>query len=285
MPPLTTDGLLLVDKPAGMTSHDVVAIVRRERGRVRTGHTGTLDPFATGLLVVTCGRATRLARFIPSEPKVYRATITFGVATDTDDVTGVVVGSAFLPDEPAVRSAIEQLTGDLQQLPPAYSAKHKDGRRAYALARQGIDPELPASPVRVHAWHVREWSPPDLTADITCGSGTYIRALARDVGRLCGSAAHLTALRRTRVGPFDIDRSCAPDEAGSAPLVTPADALVGLPRQAVTTGEATRVRHGRAVAVRVEGAVAALVDRHGDLLAVAEREADWWQPRVVLDAV
>lgn len=284
MAPPTTDGLLLVDKPAGMTSHDAVAIVRRERGRIRTGHTGTLDPFATGLLVVTCGRATRLARFIPAEPKVYRATITFGSATDTDDCTGSVVATAPAPDESAIRAALPRLTGDLQQVPPAYSAKQKDGQRAYALARKGIDIDLPPCPVVVHAWDAIAWTPPVLTADITCGAGTYIRALARDLGRLCESVAHLTALRRTRIGAFDVRDAVPPTEAAAATLVAPVDALAGLPRQEVSAGDATRVRHGRAVAATVEGTIAALIDRDGVLIAVAERENDWWQPRVVLHA-
>jgi tRNA pseudouridine55 synthase len=284
MQPTTSDGILLVDKPAGMTSHDAVSIVRRARGRVRTGHTGTLDPFATGLLLVTCGRATRLARFLPSEPKTYDARIVFGASTDTDDATGTVVETAPVPDEAAVRAAIARLTGELSQVPPAYSAKHKDGRRAYALARAGIDPGLPPVAVQVHAWDAVRWEPPDLLASITTGSGTYIRALARDLGRLTGSAAHLAALRRVRIGPFAVTAACPPDEAGHATLLTPAEALAGLPRQEVSTGEAVRVRHGRAVAARIAGDLAALVDHDGALLAVAEREAEWWQPRVVLDA-
>lgn len=284
MPAPATDGLLLVDKPAGMTSHDVVAVVRRALGGVRTGHLGTLDPFATGLLVVTCGRATRLARFIPAEPKAYRATIHFGAATDTGDVTGQVMARAPLPAEPAVRAGIERLTGTLEQLPPAYSAKHRDGRRAYELARKGIDPELAPCTVHVHRWDVREWAPPVLVADIECGSGTYIRALARDLGTLAGSAAHLAALRRTRVGRFDVAGAGPPDAVTTASVVSPADALAGLPRQEVSSGEAVRVRHGRAVEARVDGMVVALVDHTGSLLAVAEREAGWWQPRVVLDA-
>jgi len=284
MAPATTDGLLLVDKPAGMTSHDAVAIVRRERGRIRTGHTGTLDPFATGLLIVTCGRATRLARFIPAEPKAYRATITFGTATDTDDATGAVVATGPVPDEASIRAALPHLTGVLQQVPPAYSAKHKDGQRAYALARKGLAVDLPPCEVVVHAWEGIHWAPPVLSADVSCGTGTYIRALARDLGRRCGTAAHLTALRRTRIGTFDVSHAVPPSGAATATLVTPAEALAGLPRQEVSSGDATRVRHGRAVAATVDGALAALVDRDGVLLAVAERENDWWQPRVVLDA-
>jgi tRNA pseudouridine55 synthase len=281
---VSADGVLLVDKPVGVTSHDVVATVRRGRGRVRTGHLGTLDPFASGLLVVTCGRATRLARFIPVEPKVYDATIEFGTATDTDDCTGDVVASAPLPDEDAIRTAIPGLTGLLEQVPPAFSAKHTGGQRAYALARRGVDPGL--APVRVHVerWNVRSWSPPHLEVEITCGSGTYIRALARDLGRATGSFAHLSALRRTRVGRFLVSGAIAPDECHGASLLAPADALAGLPRQVLTSGEADRIRHGRAVLAGIDAEVVALVDGDGNLLAVAEREETWLQPRVVLDA-
>lgn len=280
----TTDGILLVDKPVGVTSHDVVAMVRRARAKVRTGHTGTLDPFASGLLIVTCGRATRLAQYIISEPKVYRATITFGAATDTDDHTGEVIATGPVPDESAIRAAIAPLTGALQQVPPRFSAKHTGGQRAYALARRGVDPELPPVPVQVHAWHVLAFSPPTLDVEISCGTGTYIRALARDLGAATGTGAHLSALRRTRVGTFSVDDACPPDESGSARLIAPADAVAGMPRQELTGGEIERVRHGRAVSARIDGATVALVDRSGELLAVAVREAEWFQPRVVLDA-
>ena len=276
--------MLLVDKPVGVTSHDVVAMVRRTRGRVRTGHLGTLDPFASGLLVVTCGRATRLARYITTEPKAYRATILFGTATDTDDPTGEVVATAPLPDEAAIRAAIPRLTGLIQQVPPGYSAKHTGGRRAYALARRGVDPGLAAVPVRVDRWDVLDWAPPRLEVGITCGSGTYIRALARDLGRATASAAHLTTLRRTHVGRFVVTQACAPDESADATLISPADAVAGLPRQVVSGGDVDRVRHGLAVTASIAGPVVALIDGDGGLVAVAEREEEWLQPRVVLDA-
>lgn len=284
MAPATIDGILLVDKPVGLTSHDVVARVRRARARVRTGHTGTLDPFASGLMVVTCGRATRLAQYLTIEPKVYHATITFGAATDTDDHTGDVVDTGPVPDESAIRSAIPALTGSLQQVPPRFSAKHTGGQRAYVLARRGLDPALPPVPVEVQAWRLIAFNPPALDVEITCGTGTYIRALARDLGTATGSVAHLSALRRTRVGDFSVDQACLPDEAGTAPLIAPADAMATMPRQELTGGEVERVRHGRAVVARTDGTTVALVDRTGELLAVAVREAEWLQPRVVLDA-
>jgi len=278
-----SDGFLLVDTPVGLSSHDVVAIVRRARGRVRGGHTGTLDPFATGLLIVALGSATRLIRFLPSEPKVYRALVAFGSATDTDDATGNVTGQGPLPDESAVRAAIARLTGTIEQVPPAYSARHVDGRRAYAIAREGGAPDLAPTTVTIHSWDVASFSGSALDAVVTCSTGTYVRALARDLGRLCGTVAHLAGLRRTGVGPFDVSHAVPPDESVGATLLSPADALIGMPRQVVSGDDADRVHHGRPVEAREAGNQAALLTESGELVAVAERDGDWWQPRVVLD--
>ena len=277
-----SDGILLVDKPAGASSHDVVAMVRRARGGVRAGHTGTLDPFATGLLVVALGAATRLIRFMPAEPKVYRATIRFGAATDSDDATGRITGHGPVPDESVVRSAIGPLTGTIEQVPPAFSARHVEGRRAYAIAREGGAPALAPSTVTVHAWEVASYEAGRLDVTITCTSGTYVRALARDLGRFCGTVAHLASLRRVRIGPFDVAAAVPPDESADAPVVTSSDALVGMPRQVVSGDELDRLTHGRPITARENGASAALVDQSGDLVAVAEREGEWWQPRVVI---
>jgi tRNA pseudouridine55 synthase len=211
------EGLLLVDKPAGMTSHDVVDVVRRAYGERSVGHLGTLDPFATGLLVLLLGRATRLANFIEGEPKEYDAAVVFGSETDTDDCTGAVSRTASLPDVAAVRDAIGTLTGEIEQVPPAYSAKQVDGRRAYDAARAGVALELPPVRVHVHEWRVGALTPERLEASITCEGGTYIRALARDLGRACGSAAHLAALRRTRVGGFSVDDAASLDRLRSDP--------------------------------------------------------------------
>jgi tRNA pseudouridine55 synthase len=208
-------GLLLVDKPAGMTSHDVVQHVRRIYGERSIGHLGTLDPFATGLLVLLLGRATRLATFLDTEPKVYEATIRFGTETNTDDETGTVIRSAAAASESDIRSAIKSLTGTISQVPPAYSAKSIDGTRAYDAARRGTPLDIPAVDVTVHSWDVREVSAETVSAVITCSGGTYIRALARDLGRLTQSAAHLASLRRTRIGEFDV-RDAATLEALSA---------------------------------------------------------------------
>lgn len=194
-----------------MTSHDVVQHVRRIFGERSIGHLGTLDPFATGLLVLLLGRATRLATFIDTEPKVYQASISFGEETDTDDSTGTVIRAAPAPREADVQSAVQSLTGPISQVPPAYSAKSVDGTRAYDAARRGEPLQLAAACVTVHEWRILRFGDGRLDAEITCSSGTYIRALARDLGRLTGSAAHLDSLRRTRVGEFRVEDAATLD--------------------------------------------------------------------------
>ncbi len=282
----TTDvcGLALVDKPAGMTSHDVVAVVRRATGTRRAGHAGTLDPFATGLLVVLLGRATRLIPYVDGEPKVYEATIRFGEETDTDDATGVVVRRADLPDDAAIARGVEQLTGEIDQLPPDYSAKSVDGVRAYAAARRGAPLEL--SPVRVvvHEWRLLGREGSDVRARITCGGGTYVRALARDLGRAAGSAAHLVALRRARSGTFSVDDAQSLDDIvnGVATLRGSLDAVPHLPAQSVTDAELARVSHGNAVPARVDAELVSLLDDAGSLVAIAARHGDELRPKTVL---
>jgi len=210
------DGLLLVDKPAGVTSHDVVQLVRRVYGERSIGHLGTLDPFATGLLVLLVGHSTRLATFIETEPKVYQAIIRFGEETNTDDCTGTTVREAPLPSRDAVRNALPSLTGRISQMPPAFSAKSVDGVRAYDAARRGEAIDLKPVDVDVQSWEISAERGAEMDVTITCGTGTYIRALARDLGRASGSAAHLSALRRTRSGPFDVRDASTFDVISSA---------------------------------------------------------------------
>jgi len=281
------DGILLVDKPAGLTSHDVVSVTRRALGTRRIGHAGTLDPFATGLLVLLIGNATRLLPYIDGEPKVYEATVAFGAETDTDDATGTDTRGADHPDPDRVRTALEQLTGTIEQVPPSFSAKQVGGRRAYAAARRGTPLELPRVQVTVQGWTIQHLSPDRLDATITCGSGTYIRALARDLGRLCGSAAHLARLRRTRSGSFDVRDAVSIDalRAGEVAVRPPRAAVGHLPLVVLSPGEVTHVRHGRpvsSVSAPAEGSTAALVDDTGRLVAIAGRAEGAWQPRVVL---
>jgi tRNA pseudouridine55 synthase len=200
-----------------MTSHDVVQHVRRIYAERSIGHLGTLDPFATGLLVLLLGRATRLGNFLDMEPKVYEAVIAFGSDTDTDDSTGTVIRQAAPPAEAAIREAVRSLTGAISQIPPAYSAKSVDGTRAYDAARRGEPLELQPVDVTVHSWEIRAIDSASLSATVTCSGGTYIRALARDLGRLTSSAAHLGSLRRVRVGSFDISDAATLDTLADAP--------------------------------------------------------------------
>lgn len=276
-------GLLLVDKPGGLTSHAVVERVRRATGTTRVGHAGTLDPFATGLLLLLVGRATRLAPYLDAEPKVYRATIRFGARTTTDDLEGDILERAAAPEQAIVERAIGGLTGDLLQRPPAYSAKQVGGVRAHSAARRGVPLALEPAAVVVHEWEVIGRSGSDLDVQITCGGGTYIRALARDLGDATGSAAHLAELRRLRIGRFAIDRAASLDaiEAGDYELIAPTDAVAQLPREILDDLDARRITHGQAITARTPGSVAALC--HGEeLLAVAIRDGESWRPKVVM---
>ena len=284
----TTDGLLLVDKAAGMTSHDVVLAARRAVGESRIGHAGTLDPFATGLLVLLVGRATRLLPYLDGEPKVYDATIAFGRETDTDDLHGATTRETDAPADDVISAAVGRLTGALEQVPPAYSAKRVAGRRAYHAARAGVALELPPVAVDIHEWRDVTREGNLLRATIECGGGTYIRALARDLGRLTGSAAHLAALRRVRSGAFRVEDAIDVDalRAGDAMLRPTLDALPTLPRVALAASDAERVLRGIAVPRTDAAARAALVDsRSGALIALAEGIGQTWQPRVVMRKV
>jgi tRNA pseudouridine55 synthase len=281
------DGVLLVDKPEGMTSHDVVAVARRALGTRRIGHTGTLDPFATGLLVLLVGHATRLRPYVEGEPKVYDATIRFGVETDTADPTGIPVREAPLPTAARVAEGIAQLTGQIEQVPPAYSAKQVSGARAYAAARRGDPLVLRPATVVVHRWDVRAERGADLDVTITCGGGTYVRSLASDLGGLAGSAAHLTALRRVRSGHFDVAGAATLGQLreGAAALLPARAAVPGLPAEQLTDLDARRVAHGQAVPASAAGLRAALLSGDGALIAIADRDGDTWRPRLVLRAL
>lgn len=288
----TTDGLVLVDKPAGVSSHDVVNAARRALGEKRIGHGGTLDPFATGLLVLLVGRATRLLPHMPGDPKVYEAVVRFGSETDTEDLLGTVTVEAPLPTRTAMLAALRTMCGTLQQVPPAYSAKRVDGRRAYDRARAGETVELAPVTVRVDRWDVLDLTLADdgehvteARVRITCGGGTYVRSLARDLARACGSAAHLTALRRVRSGPFAVEDAVtiAMLRDGEVTARPALDALPGFPRQSLEEDDVARIVRGIDVPAAVDGAWGALTHAAtGVLVALAERRDDRWQPRVVM---
>ena len=288
-------GVLPVDKPEGPTSHDAVAAVRRALRTRQVGHTGTLDPFASGLLLVCVGPSTRLAEYLTPLPKTYLATMRLGEETDTDDLTGRVVSSSDgwrAVREDDVARALAAQAGTIQQMPPAYSAKKVEGRRSYDVARGGGEVALAPVAVTIHAIRVVSVDLPDVVFEVTCGSGTYIRAIARDVGRALGVGGHLRTLRRTRIGAHDVDHAVPVDALGdearvAAAMIAPADALAHLPRVVADARGQADVAHGRAVpapdGLAADGPVA-VVSEAGALLAVGEAADGRVRPRKVFPA-
>jgi tRNA pseudouridine55 synthase len=278
-----------VDKPAGVTSHDVVARVRRVLGTKAVGHTGTLDPFATGLLVTLVGRATRLARFVEGQRKTYRATLRLGLQTDTDDLTGSAVGGTVpdvWPGEAQVRAVLEAMVGTQQQRPPAFSAKHVDGVRSHRLARRGVEVDLVPVEVTIYAMELLSWRAPDAEFRVTVSPGTYIRAIARDVGIRLGLGAHLVALRRESIGALTVDEALPLDAIDAAAMKAPLTVLGHMPQVELDDAMRVFVQHGRAIglpegAKGAKGAKVALVQGE-ELVAVAEVDDDRLQPVVVL---
>jgi tRNA pseudouridine55 synthase len=281
-----TFGAVLVDKPAGPTSHDVVQRVRRALGTRAVGHTGTLDPFATGLLVVLVGRATRLARFVEAQPKTYLGTARLGLATDTDDRTGTPLGPpvdvAGIAEDRVV-AALAALQGEQQQRPPRYSARHVDGERSYRLARRG-ETVVPAEvAVMVHAVEWLRWTPPELEFRITASAGTYIRAVARDLGAALGVGGHLSALRREAIGELRVEDAVPLDAVGPESVRSPASVLGHLPAVPLDAAGRGHAVHGRTVPEGdgEPGELARLMAGE-ELVAVARRESEGWAPVVVL---
>jgi tRNA pseudouridine55 synthase len=285
------NGVLPVDKPEGPSSHDVVALARRGLGVRRIGHTGTLDPFATGLLLLCIGPATRLAEYLTGLDKGYEATALLGARTDTQDLTGRVVDTSDawrdLP-EAAIRAAFEERVGEHLQTPPAYSAKKVGGRRAYALARSGDTVRLDPVAVNILDIEVHDIDGARVRFRVRCSSGTYVRTLAADVGDRLGVGAHLTALRRTSVGSFHVDSAVPVDRledaaAVAAALVSPLDAVAHLPTVHLDLDGAAHIRHGRSIPALGrgdEGPVALALD--GTLVAIAQASGGMILPRKVL---
>lgn len=266
-------GLVVIDKPAGMTSHDVVARVRRLAGTRKVGHAGTLDPMATGVLVVGVERATRLLGHLMLTEKSYDATILLGVSTTTDDAEGEVVATRDVGDvdEQAVREALSRFVGDIEQVPTAVSAIKVDGRRAYSRVRDGEQVELKPRPVTIHELVVHEVDLPRVRISVRCSSGTYIRAIARDLGAVLGVGGHLTALRRTAVGPFDLSVARTLDDLAEDFAVLPiADAArASFPSVDLDAVQAQHVRYGRAIDLALTGdGEHALFDPEGEFLAL-----------------
>jgi tRNA pseudouridine55 synthase len=274
------EGLLLVDKPSGMTSHDAVDIVRRSLGTRKVGHAGTLDPMATGLLVLGVGRATRLLRYLGELPKTYAATGRLGEETDTLDADGEIVRTAPVDVSLAeVERACASLVGESMQTPPAYSAVKVGGRKLYEAARRGEVLEAPARPIRVDAFVVSAFDGRDLEARITCSAGTYVRGLVADVGRSLGCGAHLVRLRRTAIGSFRVQEARPPGEGALEPVER---AVRHLPSIVLEPEEARAASHGRPLGPAGILGPYAVLDPEGAVVGIYRDEGPMARPEVIL---
>jgi tRNA pseudouridine55 synthase len=281
-------GILNVNKPSGPTSRDVVNLAERLVRPLKAGHAGTLDPLASGVLVICVGQATRLIQYIQRLPKTYRGTFLLGCRSETDDVEGQVekVLGSRQPTGAEIEAALPKFLGEIQQVPPAHSAINIAGRRAYQLARKGKVVELTARPVTIHRLSVASYTYPELELEIECGSGTYVRALGRDLAAVLGTTAVMSALVRTAIGRFRVENAIAPDEFSAETLVCrmqPAlDAVPDLPRVELGPAELIEIRHGRPIALfanvgskpRNDAREWAAIDVAGQLVAILrERRA------------
>jgi len=280
------DGILVVDKPSGMTSHDVIAIVRRRLGERRVGHAGTLDPDATGVLVLGVGRATRLLRFIEIHEKEYEAEMTFGAETTTQDAAGAVVAEsdASTITREDVERASASFVGEISQVPPMVSAVKVGGERLYRKARRGEEVERAPRRVVVHALDVESFTPGERASArvrVRCSRGTYVRTLAHDIGRALGAGGHVATLRRVRVGPFVVAGAVAPTAVADTDLRPVLDAVEGYPRRDVTVEEATTVAHGKRLPAFGIGGPYAIISPDG-LVAMSEDREDESRPICVV---
>ena len=279
------EGLLNIDKPAGLTSHDVVGRVRRLAGLKRVGHAGTLDPLATGVLLVALGRATRLIEYITGQPKTYRTTIRLGQTTDSYDAEGEIVAEAPVQvDEAAIRAALDPFRGPIQQLPPMYSAIKRDGQPLYKLARQGIEVERQPRAVTIYELTLLAWQPPFLELEVVCSAGTYIRSLAHDLGQALDCGGHVTVLRRTAVGGFLVEEAVTLETlavAGVASHLQPAErAVAHLPRLVLPAAQIQMLWDGKLIPT--EGDLAAgelwrLYDAEGAFAGLIRPVGEDWQ--------
>ncbi len=293
---VSRSGFLRVDKPIGPTSHDVVRIARRALSERRVGHAGTLDPFASGLLLLGVGPATRLTEYLGDLDKSYEAVARLGTVTSTLDPEGEVIATSEAwreVTESGLLDALAPLTGPIDQLPPSYSAKKVDGERAYRKARRGEAVELAPARITIHELELLDWTPPDLTFRVRCSTGTYVRAIARDLGEALGVGGHLTWLRRTRIGNFEVaDAIPVGEMEGGASLsgawLTPLEAMGHLPRLEVDEVTTARLIHGQSPdlsevsgsEVLDEGRPAAVVGRD-ELICVGRREGERLRPSKV----
>ncbi len=281
-------GILNINKPAGMTSHDVVDRVRRISGQRRVGHAGTLDPAATGVLVVCLGQATRVAEYLMASDKVYRAEIRLGVSTDTHDAEGQVTATAEVDiSEEEVRKALAAFIGSIRQVPPMYSALKREGVPLYKLARQGITVEREPRLVEIHDIEVLDWNPPLLTIRVECSPGTYIRALARDLGQKLGCGAHLQSLTRLASGHFTLEEAVSLDELAQGDwqkFIHPVDeALLDFEPLIVDAQTEKRIRHGQQISGPDTPGLRRAYSQQGELIAILSHDPQTglWQPKKV----
>jgi len=292
-------GILNVDKPPGMTSHDVVDVVRRLAGQRKVGHAGTLDPMATGVLLVCLGKATRVAEYLMQGRKQYRATIVLGSTTDTYDAEGQITGSGGKTDfaQAEVKAALARFIGSIEQVPPMYSAVKQEGQPLYQLARQGKTVERSPRHVQIGSIDLLAWTPPALSIEVTCSPGTYIRSLAHDLGQHLGSGAHLSSLVRLASGHFTLEDATSLDRLAEAfehgqedrYLLALDEAFFDWPAAILGVEGARQITHGQAVALRlakcakVEGAMARTYGPDGEFLAVVVYDAasGQWRPKKV----
>jgi tRNA pseudouridine55 synthase len=288
-----TDGLLIVDKPSGPTSHDLVDLIRRGTGEKRVGHTGTLDPMATGVLVLCLGIATRLSEYLLGEDKRYEARVRFGASTTTYDADGeVTTRGAVKKGRADVEAALAGFRGKIKQAPPPYSAVKRAGRKAYELARRGEAVALEPRDVTVYDLRLDDWQPPDAALSVHCSAGTYIRSLAHDLGQALGCGAHLAALRRVAAGPFDLSHAVTVDKLRVSMsdgswvryLVAPETALRDWRAVRLDAPGVDRIAHGQPVPlVATDGRLALAYGPDGRLIAIVEPDeaAGLWRPRKV----
>ncbi|WP_156690241.1 tRNA pseudouridine(55) synthase TruB [Mycobacterium sp. Marseille-P9652] len=288
---MSAAGLVIVDKPAGMTSHDVVGRCRRIFGTRKVGHAGTLDPMATGVLVIGVERATKILGLLTAASKSYAATVRLGETTTTEDAEGEVLQrvSAGHVTAEQIAGAVAGLRGDIEQVPSSVSAIKVGGRRAYRLVREGHDVALPARPVRIDRFEVldvrRHGDLVDVDVEVDCSSGTYVRALVRDLGAALGVGGHLTALRRTGVGRFGLDRARSLEDLADDPRLTYSldeACLAVFPRRDLSAGEAESARHGRALTPAGVDGIYAACDPDGRVIALLRDEGPKTKSVVVL---
>lgn len=277
-------GILSINKPKGITSHDVVARVRRKLQTKRVGHAGTLDPMATGVLVVAVGQATRFLQYLSLEPKVYTGRALFGVETDSQDAEGQIVKESAVPKD--LDTLIQQhkisLVGEIEQIPPMYSAVKKAGQPLYRYARKGIEVERSPRKVHIHSFDVHTLSETDAEFSVTCSGGTYIRTLLHDLGQLVGCGAHLTALNRTQVGQFKLETSIALDEVSESHLIKLNDCLAHLPSVQLHDDDVSNIYFGRRVNCSVCNGLCVLLSQKGNVIAMAQANQQLVYPICVI---